>query len=605
MLKDIVKITYNLDEVAESLEEGIRFLKEHDLDSAEIRTIDGKNIAKLSLKETKELKHTLDANGLKVSAIASPLFKWYADVPSGAQSADLFGMSPHLSRKEKEEMIAKVLEQAVILGTERIRIFSGLKSGDGFEDLLEEDSELMSFALRIAKDKGVRLLLENEPVCHISRLDEYIKIFTSGKYEGLRAWFDIANVYEEGESVLPEHLRILAPYIDYLHVKDPIAPKAHQYTPLGDGYINYKRIFTLLESFIQNPLVISIETHVKTDKGAASSKSLDYLRNLLSSKRAKFALVGIGRISKKHFAALKSNDNCALMGVFDINTEKAQLAAHEHDCTEYSSFADLLKDDQVNVVSICTPHDVHISLTEDILKQGKKVLCEKPFALSVMALEQYIARFGESDNIFVVFQNRFNPAVKEFYKFRKETLGDPQYIAMTLRWWRDIDYYADWHGDREKSGGALITQAIHSIELVTYLTDGSAIKSVKSIHLKTRSEITTPDLIVALVEFENGVICNMEVCLATRSQNLESSIFVVGTKGSVKIGGVALSEFIHPQREINEQHDQIEHYYGGGHAALYKTLSNHLLGILDQDGSLLTRPKDLLPVLKFIEAVDG
>ncbi len=605
MLKDILKITCNLDEVADTLSEGIRFLKEHNIGSAEVRTIDGKNVAMLTFEETRELKRVLDSNGISVASIASPLFKWCSGNLVSEREVDLFGVSPYLSREEKEEMIAKLIEQAGILETKKIRIFSGLKSNEGYGPLPEEESELLLFALKKAKEKDVQLLLENEPVCNVSRLSDYIGMFTSGKYEGLRAWFDIANIYEEGERISEEDLMVLAPYIGYLHVKDPIAPKVHKYKPLGKGYINYKYIFGLMEDIIQNPLYLSIETHVKDDKWNASSESLDYLHRILNTRRTRYALVGTGRVSKKHFSAIKENDNCALIGVFDNDAEKSRSTAFEHDCINYASYEDMLKDGRVDVVSICTPHDIHMQIAEAALKNGKKVLCEKPLALSSAELERYITNFDKNDDTFVVFQNRFNPAVKKFYKFEKEELGDPQYISMALRWWRDVEYYRDWHGSQEISGGPLITQAIHSLELITHLTKGGEIKSIRAIQLKTRDEVALPDVVVALVEFDNGVVCNIEVCMATRYRNLESSVFVVGTKGSVKIAGVALSEFVHPQSEGTEQDKHNEHYYGNGHTALYKTLSNHFLQIPDQDESLLTSPDDLVHVMKLIEAIES
>lgn len=604
MLKDKITITYNLDEVADFLEDGIKFLKEHSIGSVEIRTINGKNIAKLTLEETKELKKTLDSYRLTISAIASPLFKWYSGNPVSKSEVDLFGMSSFLSKEEKETMIRKTIDQACILRTDKIRIFSGLKPDKERCDLPDEESDLLLYALHVAKEKGVQLMLENEPVCYISKLEDYIDMFTSGKYEGLRAWFDVANVYEEGESILQSDLEKLAPYIDYLHIKDPVVPMEHKFVPLGKGYINYKRVFDVLELVIKNPVHISVETHVNDNKWNASHESLNYLHKLLVIKRTRYALVGAGRVSQKHFGAIKENDNCTLVGVYDINAKKSQAAALINDCISYGQYQDLLNDKQVNVVSICTPHNTHIDLADQALESGKKILCEKPLALSLEELERYICKADTEDNTYVVLQNRFNSAVKKFYEFEKDKLGEPQYIAMTLRWWRDADYYKDWHGIKEISGGALITQAIHSLELVTHLTKGAIIKNIKTTQIKTRDEITLPDVIVAIVEFENGVVCNIEVCLVARDHNLESSIFVVGTMGSMKVAGVALSEFVYPKVEQTELEKHDSHYYGSGHTALYKTHSNHYLQNPDPDDALLAKPSDLVNTLKLIEAIE-
>ena len=605
MLKDKLTITYNLDEVADSLRDGIKFLKEHGINSAEIRTIDGKNIAKLTLEETKKLKETLAESDISVSAIASPLFKWYAGSAAVDNGADLFGMNPFLSQEEKKEMIQKIVDQACILDTKKVRIFSGLKPDVGNYPLPQEESELIKYALDVASLKGVQLMLENEPVCYISKLEDYIKIFSSGKYVGLRAWFDVANVYEEGQRISSADFKALSPYIDYLHVKDPEGFKLHKYKPLGQGYINYKRIFDMLEHTISNPLHLSIETHVKNDKWNASDISLTYLHKLLDVKRTKYALVGLGRVSRKHFAALKENDNCTLVGVYDIVSEKTENEANEHDCTAYASLENMLEDELAEVVSICTSHDSHISIASAVLDHSKKVLCEKPLALDSKSLQHYVSTIDTKGETKLVFQNRFNPAIKKFYEYEQEKLGDPQYIAMTLRWWRDEDYYKDWHGNQEISGGPLITQAIHSLELVTHLTRGAGIKNVSATKLKTREDISMPDVIVAIVEFENGVVANIEVCLATKDQNLESSIFVVGSNGSMKVSGIALSEFVHPKIDQQKDDTHDEHYYGNGHSALYKTHSNDCLKNKDTDVNLLTKPEDISNVLKLVEAIES
>lgn len=604
MLKDKLTVTYNLDEVADTLQDGIRFLQEHNIDSAEIRTIDGKNIAKLTLEETKALKETLAEGGLSVSAIASPLFKWYAGNVAAQNEADLFGMNPFLSPQEKKGMIEKIIDQACILDTKKIRIFSGLKPDTGAHALPQEESELIKYALEVAKQKGVQLMLENEPVCYISKLEDYIKTFSSGEYDGLRAWFDIANVYEEGEKITNSDLKALAPYIDYLHVKDPVGFKIHKYKPLGQGYINHKLIFDMLEQDIFNPLHLSIETHVKDDKWNASDISLTYLYKLLNTKRTRYALAGLGRVSRKHFAALKENDNCTLVGVYDIVSEKTEKDASERDCIAYSSLENLLEDELVQVVSICTPHDTHISIASAAIDCGKKVLCEKPLAIDSSSLQHYISTIDTQGETKLVFQNRFNPAIKKFYEYEQEKLGDPRYIAMTLRWWRDEEYYRDWHGSYEISGGPLITQAIHSLELVTHLTRGAGIKKVSASKLKTRNEIPMSDVIVAMVEFDNGVIANIEVCLATRYQNLESSIFVVGSNGSIKVSGVALSEFVHPYSDSTKDTSHDGHYYGNGHTSLYYTHSNYCLGVNDADTELLTSPSDVIKTIKLIEVIE-
>lgn len=283
MLKDIITIAYNPDQISDSFEEGIQFIKKNKLAFVEIRNINGKNIVNLTLDETIEIKKTLLENGVSVSAIASPLFKWYPANSISKNDPDLFGVNPHLDRTEKKAMINKIIKQAIILGTKKIRIFSALKPDNAPKELPEEESELLKYALSLAKENGIALLLENEPVCFVSMQKDYIKMITSGEYIGLRAWFDIANVYENKEVISAEDLEKLMPFIDYIHFKDPVANTLHTYTTLGKGALDYQKVIKILSGVLKHPAHASIETHVKADKWTVSNDSLVYLRELLAS----------------------------------------------------------------------------------------------------------------------------------------------------------------------------------------------------------------------------------------------------------------------------------------------------------------------------------
>lgn len=284
MLKDKLLVAYNLDEVADSLEDAVQFLRLHNINFAEIRTINGKNIANLSFEETKILKRVMNANNLSISAIASPLFKWY---PSSTQlkkrvGKHSFGMNVFFSRQEKKEMIERIIKQACILETKNIRIFSALKTDVAEKTMPSEESELLKYALHVAFQNNVHLLIENEPACYISRFNDYVGILSSGEYPGLRAWFDVANVYNEGEAITHSKISTIAPYIDYIHLKDPIKPRVNKCKPLGQGYIDYENVFNILEQNIFNSAYVSIETHSIDNKFKYSEESLSYLYEILN-----------------------------------------------------------------------------------------------------------------------------------------------------------------------------------------------------------------------------------------------------------------------------------------------------------------------------------
>ena len=95
------------------------------------------------------------------------------------------------------------------------------------------------------------------------------------------------------------------------------------------------------------------------------------------------AVIGCGLISKNHFKALKNVEHVCCTAVCDIDPDKARAAAEIHGIHQvYSDYKELLKDPDIDVVHICTPHYLHARMAIDALKAGKHVLCEKPMALT-------------------------------------------------------------------------------------------------------------------------------------------------------------------------------------------------------------------------------
>src|SRR3989344_2143428 len=101
------------------------------------------------------------------------------------------------------------------------------------------------------------------------------------------------------------------------------------------------------------------------------------------NKKIRFGLVGCGRISKRHILSIKRNPKSELAAICDIDNEKLKKTQEEYNIKKvYARFEDLIKDNSVDVVSICTPSGVHPKMVIKSIKNGKHVLCEKPLSLS-------------------------------------------------------------------------------------------------------------------------------------------------------------------------------------------------------------------------------
>ncbi len=187
--------------------------------------------------------------------------------------------------------------------------------------------------------------------------------------------------------------------------------------------------------------------------------------------RLKVAVIGCGNIFLVHADAIVANTNADLIAVVDINKEKALTVAEEYDCTFYTGHQQLLDEEDIDVVHICTPHYQHAPIALDFLKAGVDVLVEKPLAINIEQAEQMIAAAEEYDRrLGVVFQNRFNENVlKTLELLSTGSLGEIKGIKGVVTWFRDKDYYeqADWRGKfATEGGGVLINQAIHTLDLL-------------------------------------------------------------------------------------------------------------------------------------------
>lgn len=598
-------ITINCDEVSDNIDEAIEFFVRNKLNHIELRSINKKNLLDYSFAEIKDFKKQLIKKRLKVVAIASPLFKWFYDKLIPSIKYDSFFFNPILSTNQKKQYIEKTLNIAELLETDFIRIFSNLSDGTLKPDIFWND-ELLGYALEQAKKHSKYLLLENEPICTVYRKNDIKRTFRKINNPNFKLWMDIANFYQAGDFVHEKDIQDLRDVIKYVHLKD-IIKTPFRYVPLGEGEINYKRILTDIRKHIKDEVTLSIETHVRNNKIQTTLTSLNKLRSYLSQKRTKYAVVGAGRISQKHGFALTENDNSELRGIFDINKLRKSTFAQKYDAVPYRSLNELLNDKTIDVVNICTPHDTHIEIAEKAVANNKKVLCEKPFALSSKSLLKTLHNKKIRNNVFVVFQNNFNPPVELLYRLVKEhKLGKINYFSVNLRWWRGKEYYSDWHGSKKQSGGLLFNQAIHSLGVINRILELQPDR-ITTYAKKIHKNLDIEDLLVSLTKLKKGQLGNIEIFLHATNKNVESSIFISGTKGTIKIGGIALDRIIHLDLKEKLNNLPLEmphtHPYGNGHSKLIEVLSDYLLGIDNPKCKLLVHASELKRVIRFIESL--
>jgi predicted dehydrogenase len=199
-----------------------------------------------------------------------------------------------------------------------------------------------------------------------------------------------------------------------------------------------------------------------------------------------------------------------------------------------------------DVVNIATPNGYHCSLAVDALKHNSHVVIEKPMGLSKTECEDVIYKALQmSRQVFVVKQNRYSPPSRWLKEVvGSGVMGENLMVQVNCYWNRDQRYYKSggWKGTRSLDGGSLYTQFSHFIDIM-YWVFGD-IRNIKAmVRSFTHSEMTEfEDSGLVQFEFVNGGIGCINFSTSLWDTNMESSITVVGTNGSVKVGGQYMNE---------------------------------------------------------------
>lgn len=312
----------------------------------------------------------------------------------------------------------------------------------------------------------------------------------------------------------------------------------------------------------------------------------------------RFGLVGCGRISYKHIEALANFKNDArLVALCDVIAEKGLIKAQEYvdyfkndECANkpnvYTSLVEMLDNENLDVLSICTPSGLHPVHGIKAADRGIHVLTEKPMATNIKMADELIKACDEANvKLFVVKQNRLNTTMQLLKRaLDKGRFGKVYMILVNVLWTRPQSYYdeAKWRGTWEFDGGAFSNQASHYIDALEWL--GGPVESVTAITGTLARKIETEDTGSAVVKFRNGAIGNINVTMLTYPKNLEGSITVIGEKGTVKIGGVAINKIEKWEFEDKDEDDKLiteanyepPNIYGFGHTGYYENVINVL-----------------------------
>lgn len=326
----------------------------------------------------------------------------------------------------------------------------------------------------------------------------------------------------------------------------------------------------------------------------------------------KVAIAGLGRIGKVHCGIVAGLDECELTAVCDILPQEEIKVDLPNGCNYYQSLEQLLANEKdLDVVSICTPNGLHTEQSIQVLNSGKHVVCEKPMGLSKADCEQVIhTALHSKKSVFVVMQNRYSPPSQWLKQVLSDgLLGEIRLVQINCLWNRDEAYYANsWKGTAALDGGTLYTQFSHFIDMMFWL-----LGDIKNIRARfdnhAHPSIEFEDTGIVTFDFVKGGSGCISYSTAVPLQNMESSLTIVGSNGSVKVGGQYMNEieycnidgYVLPDLLPSNPPNQYGTYVGSAsnHAQVYENVIQTLKG----ESTATTNALEGLKVVDIIERI--
>ncbi len=315
------------------------------------------------------------------------------------------------------------------------------------------------------------------------------------------------------------------------------------------------------------------------------------MRNYSSveNRKIRIAVVGCGRISKNHFDSIsKYPDELELVSVCDNDQNILDTAVKNNKVEGYLSLTEMLKEEEIDVISLCTPSGVHPEQTIEIAGAGVHVISEKPMATRWKDGVEMVKSCDRAGvYLFIVKQNRRNTTLQLLKRAVEENrFGRIYMVNLNVFWTRPQEYYdtAKWRGTWELDGGAFMNQASHYVDLIDWLI--GPVEKIQAMTGTLARDIEVEDTGVLNVKWRNGAIGSMNVTMLTYPKNYEGSITILGEKGTVRVGGVAVNEIQHWEFEDQQPYDkdiqqanyETSSVYGFGHPLYYKNVIDVLYG---------------------------
>jgi UDP-N-acetyl-2-amino-2-deoxyglucuronate dehydrogenase len=332
------------------------------------------------------------------------------------------------------------------------------------------------------------------------------------------------------------------------------------------------------------------------------------------SQKIRFAVVGSGHIGKRHAVMISQNPESELVAMADVNPALASEILEKFDVPFFNSIEELLASGlEFDVVNICTPNNFHAPQSIAALEAGKHVVVEKPMALTKADCEDVIYKSLQAGKlVFCVMQNRYSPPsvwLKDVLTNKR--LGEIYHVQINCFWNRDNRYYkaGGWKGSQVTDGGTLFTQFSHFIDIMFLLFGDISNIQARFYDFNHRDLTEFEDSGVAQFDFTKGGTGSLNFSTSVYDTNLESSMTIIGEKGSIKVGGQYMNEveychikdYTMPELPPSLPPNDYGHYKGS--AANHHFVIENVVNTLNGRTVATTNALEGLKVVEIIEKI--
>lgn len=330
------------------------------------------------------------------------------------------------------------------------------------------------------------------------------------------------------------------------------------------------------------------------------------------SKTISFGVIGCGRIGQRHMEMIKNLPGAELSALCDVLP--ADALGLDEVIPLYATVEAMLEaHPSLDVVAIATPNGFHAEHALHVIAAGAHPIIEKPMALKRSDAEKVLhAALQKGKYVFGVMQNRYSPPsawLKDVVE--QELLGEIYQVHVDCFWNRDDRYYhtGGWHGTKKLDGGTLFTQFSHFIDILYWLFGDIHPTSVRLNNFNHAHSIEFEDSGMVHFDLVQGGVGSLNYSTSVWDSNLESSMTIIGEKGSIKVAGQYMNEVAHchvegyamPELAPSNPPNNYGPYKGSAANHIY--VYENVMAVLRGQGPITTNALEGLKVVDIIERI--